>query len=108
MPQARPTAMGIFVVQVHGLGPQPQPLPGVINLGVRPRLEDAGRVLLKVHGLYWPADLGPHGGYGGYGRLVNVDLRHKLHDERKYPSLESLRAGIARYTADAKAWFAAA
>ena len=91
------------MVQVHGLGPQP--LPGVASLGVRPTVEDAGRVLLEVHCLHWPADLGPN---GGYGRLVSVDLLHKLHDERKYESLDALQAGIAEDTADAKAWFAAA
>ena len=103
LPQARPAAMGIFVVQVHGLGPQP--LPGVASLGVRPTVEDAGRVLLEVHCLHWPADLDAN---GAYGRLVSVDLLHKLHDERKYESLDALQAAIAQDTADAKAWFAAA
>ena len=102
-PQARPAAMGIFVVQVHGLGPQA--LAGVASLGVRPTLEDAGRVLLEVHCLHWPADLAPN---GAYGRLVSVDLLHKLHDERKYDSLAALQAAIAQDTADAKAWFSAA
>ena len=103
MPQARPAAMGIFVVQVHGLGPQP--LPGVASLGVRPTVEDAGRVLLEVHCLHWPADLHAN---GAYGRVISVELLHKLHDERKYDSLDALQAGIAEDTADAKAWFAAA
>ena len=103
MPQARPAAMGIFVVQVHGLGPQPQ--PGVASLGVRPTVEDAGRVLLEVHCLQWPADLESN---GAYGRLVSVDLLHKLHDERKYDSLDALQAAIAQDTADATAWFATA
>ncbi len=102
MPQARPAAMGIFVAQVHGLGPQP--LPGVASLGVRPTVEDAGRVLLEVHCLQWPAGLDAN---GAYGRLVSVDLLHKLHDERKYDSLEALQIGIAQDTADAQAWFAA-
>ena len=102
-PQARPAAMGIFVVQVHGLGPQP--LAGVASLGVRPTVEDAGRVLLEVHCLHWPADLDAN---GAYGRLVSVDLLHKLHDERKYDSLDALQAAIAQDTADATAWFAAA
>ena len=71
------------------------------SLGVRPTVENVGRVLLEVHRLHWPAD------QDAYGRLVSADLPHKLHDKRKYPSLESLQAGIARDTADAKAWFAA-
>ena len=83
----------------------PQPLPGVASLGVRPTVEDAGRVLLEVHCLQWPAELETN---GAYGRLVSVDLLHKLHDERKYDSLDALQAAIAQDTADAKAWFASA
>ncbi len=98
----RPAASGIFVVRVHGL--DAAPLPGVASLGVRPSVEDAGRVLLEVHCLQWPAALGPE---GGYGRCVRVDLLHWLHGELKYESLEALRAGITRDTAAAGAWFAA-
>ncbi len=97
---ARPAAMGIFVVQVHGLGPLP--LPGVASLGVRPTVEDAGRVLLEVHCLRWPAGLAPE---GGYGQRISVNLLHKLHDERKYDSLAALQAGIAQDTSDALAWW---
>ncbi len=101
---ANPAAQGIFVVQVHGLTPAgAAPLQGVASLGVRPTVEDAGRVLLEVHCLQWPDDLGPD---GAYGRVVTVELMHKLHDERKYPSLEALKAGIEQDVADARAWFA--
>ncbi len=96
----RPAASGIFVVQVHGLAPQP--LPGVASLGVRPTVEDAGRVLLEVHCLQWPAALGLD---AAYGRCVRVDLLHKLHDELKYPSLDALRVGIQRDSDNAQAWF---
>jgi riboflavin kinase/FMN adenylyltransferase len=96
----RPAAGGIFVVQVHGLADQP--LPGVASLGVRPTVEDAGRVLLEVHCLQWPDSLGME---GGYGRKVRVDLLHKLHDELRYASLEDLRLGIAADTAAARRWW---
>jgi len=99
----RPAASGIFVVQVHGLGDQA--IPGVASLGVRPTVEDAGRVLLETHCLQWPQTLGSD---GGYGRCVRVDLLHKLHDELKYDSMDALRAGIARDTAAAAAWHARA
>jgi riboflavin kinase/FMN adenylyltransferase len=39
--------------------------------------------------------------------VLRVELLHKLHDERKYDSLDALRAGIAQDEADARAWFAA-
>ncbi len=101
-PHARPAAGGIFVVRVHGLAERP--CDGVASLGVRPAVEDAGRVLLETHVLDWPAGLGPE---GGYGRCIRVELRHKLHDERPYPSLDALREGIAQDLADARAWLAA-
>jgi riboflavin kinase/FMN adenylyltransferase len=99
---AKPAAQGIFVVRVHGLAAGA--LPGVASLGVRPTVEDAGRVLLEVHCLEWPAPLERE---GGYGRTVRVELLHKLHDERRYESLPALKAGIAQDEADARAWLAA-
>jgi riboflavin kinase / FMN adenylyltransferase len=99
-PHARPAARGIFVVRVHGLAPRP--LPGVASLGVRPTVEDAGRVLLETHCLEWP-----FGDDEGYGRCIRVELLHKLHDELRYHSLDALREGIARDEADARAWHAA-
>ena len=42
----------------------------------------------------------------GYGRIIRVELLHKLHDERKYDSLAALTAGIAQDCADARAFFA--
>jgi len=99
---ARPAAMGIFVVRVHGLGTAP--VPGVASLGVRPTVEDAGRVLLEVHCLHWPPGLGLD---EGYGRVLRVELLHKLHDELRYESLDALKAGIARDTDDARAWWRA-
>jgi riboflavin kinase / FMN adenylyltransferase len=96
----RPAAMGIFVVRVQGLGDHA--LAGVASLGVRPSVEDAGRVLLEVHCLDWPEALGSE---GGYGRRLRVELLHKLHDERRYESLDALRAGIADDTQAARAWW---
>ncbi|HEU5293949.1 MAG TPA: bifunctional riboflavin kinase/FAD synthetase [Burkholderiaceae bacterium] len=98
----RPAAMGIFVVRVHGL--TAQPLQGVANLGVRPTVDDAGRVLLEVYCLDWPAHLGD--GHA-YARVVRVDLLAKLHDELRYASMQALRDGIAVDVSNARAWFAA-
>lgn len=100
----RPAAMGIFVVQVHGLTPNDKPVAGVASLGVRPTVEQAGRVLLETHCLDWPDSLGSE---GGYGRCIQVDLLHKLHDELSYDSLDALREGIQRDEVDARAWLAA-
>ena len=97
----RPAASGIFVVRVHGLSAAP--VAGVASLGVRPTVEDSGRVLLETHCLQWPADLGAE---AGYGRCIRVDLLHKLHDELKYDTLQALRDGIARDTQAAALWHA--
>ncbi|MDF1483610.1 bifunctional riboflavin kinase/FAD synthetase [Ramlibacter sp. H39-3-26] len=102
----KPAASGIFAVLVHGLATAP--LAGVANLGVRPSLDpddvNGGRVLLETYCLDWPAGLGPE---GGYGKIVRVELLHKLHDERKYDGLDALQAGIARDCEDARAFFTA-
>jgi riboflavin kinase/FMN adenylyltransferase len=98
-----PAASGIFVVRVQGLAAQP--LSGVASLGVRPTLEDGGRVLLEAHCLQWPPALGSD---GAYGRRVRVDLLHKLHDERRYDSLEALKSGIAQDSEEARRWWAGA
>jgi riboflavin kinase/FMN adenylyltransferase len=99
----RPAAHGIFVVRVHGLAAQA--LDGVASLGRRPTVEDDGRVLLETHVLDWPHTLGQE---DGYGRVLRVELLHRLHDERRYPSVDALREGIARDAADARHWLAGA
>jgi len=85
----KPAALGIFAVRTHGLTADPQ--DGVASLGKRPTVDDSGRVLLEVYCLDWPAQLGIE---GGYGRIVRVELLHKLRDEVRYDSLEGLTAAI--------------
>jgi riboflavin kinase/FMN adenylyltransferase len=102
----KPAAGGIFAVLVHGLADHP--LQGVANLGVRPSLDptdvNGGRVLLETHCLDWPDALGAE---GAYGKIIRVELLHKLHDELKYDGLDSLTRGIRQDCDDARAWFAA-
>ena len=101
----KPAASGIFAVWVHGLGDTA--LKGVANLGIRPSLDptdvNGGRVLLETHCLDWPAALG---GDEGYGKIIRVELLHKLHGELKYDSLDALTQGIAKDCDDARTWFA--
>ena len=98
----KPAALGIYAVQVHGL--TATPLDGVASLGKRPTVDDSGRVLLEVHCLDWPDSLGAE---GGYGKLVRVELLHKLRDEARYDGLEALTAAIRQDTIDARAVLAA-
>jgi len=112
----KPAASGIFAVKVYGLHPDPQApaLSGVANLGVRPSLDPAdvngGRVLLETHCLDWPAEVTAslacvNGHREAYGKIIRVELLHKLHDELKYASLDALTTGIAQDCADARAYF---
>jgi len=87
---------GIYVVAVHGLAERP--LPAVASLGVRPTVEDSGRVLLEAHVLDATVD--------AYGTLVRVEFLHKLRDEEKFPDLPTLTAAIARDERNARAYFA--
>ncbi|TAG26844.1 MAG: bifunctional riboflavin kinase/FAD synthetase [Burkholderiales bacterium] len=97
-------ASGIFCVRVHGLGDKP--LDGVANLGIRPSLDandvNGGRVLLETHILDWPSTLSQE---HGYGKIVYVELLHKLHDELKYDGLHALTEGIARDVVAAREYF---
>jgi riboflavin kinase / FMN adenylyltransferase len=102
----KPAASGIFAVRVFGLAEHA--LEGVANLGIRPSLDpkdvNGGRVLLETHCLDWPAHLGTE---GGYGKIIRVELLHKLHDELKYDGLEALKTGIAKDCDDARTYFKA-
>ena len=85
---------GIYVVQVYGLGDRA--LPAVASLGVRPTVEDHGRVLLEAHLLDETVN--------AYGKLVRVEFLHKLRDEEKFPDLPSLTAAIAEDARNARAY----
>jgi riboflavin kinase/FMN adenylyltransferase len=91
----RPALHGIFVVQVHGLADTP--LPAVASLGVRPTVEDAGRMLLEVHLFDYDRPC--------YGKLVRVEFLEKLRDEEKYVDLDTLTAAIDRDAQQARDWF---
>lgn len=101
----KPAASGIFVVLIHGL--TEAPLPGVANLGIRPSLDpddvNGGRVLLETHCLDWPQRLGAE---GAYGKIIRVELLHKLHGELKYDGLDALQKGISKDCDDARAYLA--
>jgi riboflavin kinase/FMN adenylyltransferase len=92
----RPALSGIFIVQVHGLSQQP--LPAVASLGVRPTVEDAGRVLLEVHIFNFAQNC--------YGKQVRVEFLQKIRDEEKYIDLPTLTAAIDNDATIARAFFA--
>jgi len=94
----RPALSGIFVVRVHGLGgPDAAPLAGVASLGLRPTVDDSGRILLETHVFDYHGDC--------YGKLVRIEFLQKLRDEEKYADLPSLAAAIDNDAERARAWF---
>ncbi|VCU71268.1 Riboflavin biosynthesis protein RibF [Pigmentiphaga humi] len=90
-----PALSGIFVVQVRGLADQA--LPGVASLGVRPTVDDSGRVLLEVH-MFDFSD-------NAYGKLVQVEFLKKLRDEEKFVDLPTLQAAIEDDARQARNFF---
>ena len=91
----RPALAGIFIVQVHGLAAQP--VPAVASLGMRPTVDNSGRVLLEVHVFDFAQDC--------YGQIVRVEFLEKIRDEEKYVDLPTLTAAICRDSDTARAWF---
>ncbi|MFC5475074.1 bifunctional riboflavin kinase/FAD synthetase [Paraherbaspirillum soli] len=90
-----PAVSGIFVVQVHGLAEQA--LPAVASIGIRPTVDDSGRVLLESYLLDFAGDC--------YGKLIRVEFLQKLRDEEKFVDLPTLIAAIARDVDNARAYF---
>ncbi len=94
-------AQGIFAVRVQGLvGDEWH--QGVASLGKRPTVDSSGHIWLETHVLVWPQALGPE---GGYGRLIRVELIHKIRDEACYDSLVVLQQAIADDVSSARAFF---
>lgn len=96
MKHRRPALTGVYAVSVEGLAQGR--IAGVANIGLRPTATANGRARLEVHLFDWTAEC--------YGAHIRVHFLHKLRDEQKFPSLEALRAQIARDAETARAWFA--
>lgn len=62
--------------------------PAVANVGVRPTFGNAGRLLLEVHLIDFEGDL--------YDRTLEFSFLHHLRPERRFESVDALRAQIAR------------
>jgi riboflavin kinase/FMN adenylyltransferase len=91
----KPATTGIFAAQVIGLSEHP--LPAVASLGVRPTIEDEGRVLLETHIFDFNQEV--------YGKMITVELLEKIRDEAKYSDLDTLTQAIAADAAYARNYF---
>jgi riboflavin kinase/FMN adenylyltransferase len=68
---------------------------GVCNVGVKPTVQASGPVLAEVH-------LFDHDGRDLYGAPIRVSFLARLREERRFASLEALRAQIAADAARAR------
>jgi len=68
---------------------------GVCNVGVKPTVEAAGGVVAEVHLLDFD-------GRDLHGEALRVAFLRRLRDERRFPSIEALRAQIARDVEEAR------
>lgn len=93
----RPPLMGVFVVEVHGLGAT---LKGVASLGIRPTVKNPqAQPVLEVHIFDFGRDI--------YREHLQIDFLHKLRNEQKFAGLDELVAQIGRDCEAARDWFAA-
>ncbi len=89
---------GIFAVSVSGLGASSW--TGVASLGTRPTVSDSGEWLLEVHLFNFDRSI--------YGARIHVHFLHKIRDEIRFDSLETMTRQIAHDTATARDYFAQA
>jgi riboflavin kinase/FMN adenylyltransferase len=76
---------GVYAVTAAIVGDSDRPIPGVMNIGVRPTFA-AGRSI-EVHLLDRDQDL--------YGRLLRVTCVRRIRDEQRFSGIDELRAQIA-------------
>ncbi len=76
---------GVYGVRVAGA--EITPLPGVMNLGMRPTVNGLAQTI-EVHLLDWSGDL--------YGKSLTVSLEKFLRPEQKFDSLDALKQQIQR------------
>ncbi len=95
MKHDRPPLLGVFAVEVTGLGDRP--LAGVANLGYRPTANAVLRPILEVHLFDFAADI--------YGAHLTVRFLHRIRDEMKFADFDELKAQIARDVECGKEFF---
>ena len=92
----RPALRGVFAVETRlrdGEDPAGAWTPGVANIGTRPTV-DGLRLRLEVHLLDFDGDL--------YGRFLETRFLRRLRGEKKFASVDELRAQIKRDIAAAR------
>ena len=88
--------LGVYTGRVsvpdRGVGPDHAAL---VSIGTRPTFHDHGRLLVEVHLLDYDGEL--------YGAVLELELLHRLREERRFASAEELVTQMHRDEADARA-----
>ena len=88
--------LGVYTGRVsvpdRGVGPDH---PALVSIGTRPTFHDQGRLLVEVHLLDYDGDL--------YGAVLELELLHRLREERRFASADELVTQMHRDEADARA-----
>ena len=71
--------------------------PAVTNIGVRPTVDDGDKVSVEGYILDFSGDL--------YGQTIRMEFFKKLRGERKFPSLEALKAEVMKNAEETRAYF---
>ncbi|SNC58568.1 bifunctional riboflavin kinase/FAD synthetase [Sodalis endosymbiont of Henestaris halophilus] len=87
---------GVYAVEVYSICLASQPLPGVANIGTRPTV-DGLRQRLEVHLMDVVINL--------YGSHIEVVIREKLRNEKRFKSLDDLKRQIANDVMHARDYF---
>lgn len=66
-------------------------------MGIRPTVGDLLRPILEVHLLNFSGNI--------YGKLVSVEFKHKVRDEKKFINIESLVDNIKNDINWVRKWF---
>ena len=89
---------GVYAVKARLAG-ETEFRDGVVNIGVRPTVENEGTRLLELHLFDFEGDL--------YGRDIEVIFHRFLREEKRFPNLEALKAQIACDVSQARAFLSA-
>jgi riboflavin kinase/FMN adenylyltransferase len=71
-------------------------LPGIANIGTRPTI-GGERVLLETHLFDFDESL--------YAERIQVEFQTKIRPEKRFESIEALKAQIAKDSDTARSWF---
>lgn len=74
---------GVYAVKIKLDG---MTLDGVANVGTHPTVEESRRTLLEVHIFDFTSDI--------YGKKTEVMLIEKIRDEKRFKSIDELKAAI--------------